>query len=186
MFHRTFQTARRTAELTQILTFILISSLLAGLANSQDFNRDVRPILATHCFACHGPDDSHRESDLRFDQRDNPIESSAIVPGDPSNSGMIERITSSDQDHVMPPPEFGNALNRAQIEVLKKWIASGAKYERHWAFVTPTRPDAPETRSNFVANQIDEFVFRKLQDGQANTLTLSRIATPCFAGSISI
>ncbi len=166
MFHRTFQTARRTAELTQILTFILISSLLAGLANSQDFNRDVRPILATHCFACHGPDDSHRESDLRFDQRDNPIESSAIVPGDPSNSGMIERITSSDQDHVMPPPEFGNALNRAQIEVLKKWIASGAKYERHWAFVTPTRPDAPETRSNFVANQIDEFVFRKLQDAK--------------------
>lgn len=162
------QAARCTAEITRILIFSLISSLLACSANSQDFNRDVRQILATHCFACHGPDASHRESDLRFDERNNPIESSAIVPGDPSSSGMIERITSGDQDHVMPPPEFGNSLNSAQIEILKKWIAGGAKYERHWAFVAPSRTEAPKSRSSFVANQIDEFVFKKLQDANLN------------------
>ena len=164
MFHRTPLTARRIPVITQILIFVIFPSLVLSSAKSQDFNRDVRPILATHCFACHGPDASHRESELRFDKRENPIDSLAIVPGDPASSGMIERITSDDQDHLMPPPEFGNGLNKSQIETLKKWIAAGAKYDRHWAFVPPSSTVAPETHSKFAANKIDEFVLEKLQE----------------------
>ncbi|MDA7926372.1 DUF1549 domain-containing protein, partial [Mariniblastus sp.] len=162
MFHRTPLTARRIPVITQILIFVIFPSLVLSSAKSQDFNRDVRPILATHCFACHGPDAAHRESELRFDKRENPIDSLAIVPGDPASSGMIERITSDDQDHLMPPPEFGNGLNKSQIETLKKWIAAGAKYDRHWAFVPPSSTVAPETHSKFAANKIDEFVLEKL------------------------
>ena len=169
MFHRTSPRARRISETTPILIFCLTSVLFIGSTSSQEFNpfnRDIRPILSAHCFACHGPDASQRESELRFDQRENPIDSEAIVPGDPSSSGMIERITSDDPDHVMPPPEFGNGLNESQVETLKKWIAEGAKYDRHWAFVPPAAVTAPETHSKFVKNKIDEFVLAKLLDTQ--------------------
>ena len=166
MFHRTLPTARRITATTQIFIFSISFSLAICSVNAQDFNRDVRPILATHCFACHGPDASHREADLRFDQRENAIESSAIVPGDPSGSGMIDRVTSNDPEHVMPPPEFGKQLSPAQVEILNKWIATGANYDRHWAFVAPSPTTAPKLDSNFVANPIDKFVLDKLGEAQ--------------------
>ena len=166
MSHRTLPTARRISATTQIFIFSISFSLAVCSANAQDFNRDVRPILAAHCFACHGPDASHREADLRFDERDNAIESSAIVPGDPSNSGLIDRVMSDDREHVMPPPEFGNQLSPAQVEILNNWIATGANFERHWAFVAPLPTNTPKLDSKFVANPIDEFVLDKLRVAQ--------------------
>lgn len=162
MFYRTPILARYVSAIAQIVIFGFFLGLMTPSVNSQDFNRDVRPILSTHCFACHGPDATHREAGLRLDERESPIDSLAIVPGDPSSSELIERITSDDQGHLMPPPEFGNELNNAEIEILKKWIASGAKYERHWAFTPPSATIAPKIQSEFVANKIDEFVLHKL------------------------
>ncbi len=164
MFHFNLRTSRRIPAITQVSVFVLFSMLANCTANSQDFNRDIRPILASHCFACHGPDASHRESDLRFDLRESPIESSAIIPGDPEASEMITRVTSDDPQHVMPPPEVGQQLSQTQIAILKKWIAAGAKYDQHWAFVPPSPPPVPEIKSNLIANKIDAFVLDKLRE----------------------
>ena len=122
MFHLNLRTSRRIPAITQVSVFVLFSMLADCTANSQDFNRDIRPILASHCFACHGPDASHRESDLRFDLRESPIESSAITPGDPEASEMITRVTSDDPQHVMPPPEVGQQLSQTQIAILKSGL----------------------------------------------------------------
>jgi len=162
MFHLNLPLNRRISVIARVVIFVFFASLMTRAVNSQNFNRDVRPILTTHCFPCHGPDATHREAGLRFDNRESPIDSLAIVPGDPSSSGLIERITSDDQDHLMPPPEFGTELNNAQIDTLKRWIAGGAKYERHWAFLPPSAPFTPNIESDFIANQIDEFVLQKL------------------------
>src|SRR5690606_29906087 len=110
-----------------------------------DFNRHIRPILAKNCYACHGPDDSKRQAQLRLDQRDAaiaalPSGTAAIVPGDAPASELYRRITSADADVRMPPAETGLALNEHQIELLRAWIEQGAPYAEHWAFVPPKRP----------------------------------------------
>ncbi len=111
-------------------------------AERPTYNRDVRPILADKCFACHGPDASHREADLRLDQRDAAVES-AIVPGQPDASELIRRITSTDADALMPPPHTKKILSAEEIVTLKTWIADGAEYQPHWAYVPPRKPDVP-------------------------------------------
>ena len=113
-----------------------------------DFVRDIRPILADHCFNCHGQDDKARKSKLRLDVRDaanKPAKSGdiAIVPGDVAKSKLIERISSHDPDEVMPPPKSKKSLSSQQIDLLKRWIASGADYKMHWAFTKPERPVVP-------------------------------------------
>ena len=110
------------------------------------FNRDVRPILSENCFACHGPDKGNRKAELRLDLREAataPAESGdvAIVPGDVQKSVLLERIFESDESIVMPPPKSHKKLTATQKETLKRWIAEGAKYERHWAFL-PLQPVA--------------------------------------------
>ncbi|HKS36979.1 MAG TPA: PSD1 and planctomycete cytochrome C domain-containing protein [Verrucomicrobiae bacterium] len=135
-----------------------------------DFNRDIRPILSDHCFACHGPDDKARKAKLRFDVKEEafkPAKSGdvAIVPGDPTHSTLVARITSKDEDEVMPPPKSGKkALTPEQIAKLKTWIAEGAQWQEHWAFVTPQRPPVPEVKNKrSVHNEIDHFVLARLE-----------------------
>jgi mono/diheme cytochrome c family protein len=104
-----------------------------------DFKTEIRPILSNRCFACHGPDDAHVESGLRlheFSLATAPAESGAkaIVPKNLSESEMIRRITSNDEAERMPPPHFGAKLTEREIELFKKWIASGAVYSKHWSF----------------------------------------------------
>src|ERR1051325_4877108 len=99
-----------------------------------DFNRDIRTILSDNCFACHGPDENKRKAKLRFDVKEEafkPAKSGdyAIVPGDLKKSQMIARITSKDEDEMMPPPKLGKKLSPQQIELLKKWIAEGAPWQ---------------------------------------------------------
>ena len=110
----------------------------ARAADAPDFNRDVRPILADHCFACHGPDEKARKADLRLDLRKDAVES--LSPGKPADSELIRRLLSKDESEVMPPPKFGKPVKPEQVEILKKWIAAGAEYKGHWAFDKPTRP----------------------------------------------
>ena len=125
------------------------------------FSQDVRPILSDHCFACHGPDAETREADLRLDSLESAAENDAIVPGDLDASEVYARVTSDDEDVVMPPPGFNKPLTIEQRDVLRRWIASGAEYESHWAFQAPVRPDVPSSDGT---HPIDAFIQAKLED----------------------
>jgi Protein of unknown function (DUF1553)/Protein of unknown function (DUF1549)/Planctomycete cytochrome C len=108
------------------------------------FNRDIRPILSGHCYACHGPDSGTRQAELRLDTQEGGHEW-AIVPGDAEGSEVIARISSDDPDLRMPPAESKKPpLSAEQIELLRKWIEAGAEYEAHWAYIAPERPPVPE------------------------------------------
>ncbi|MDW8197549.1 MAG: DUF1553 domain-containing protein [Gemmataceae bacterium] len=129
-----------------------------------EYNRDIRPILAENCFACHGPDSAARKADLRLDQRDIAIQLQAIVPGQPDASEMIRRIMADDPHELMPPPKTNKKLTREQKELLKQWIASGAEYQPHWSFIPPVRPPVPEVRNKaWVRNPIDNFILAELE-----------------------
>src|SRR5207248_2268616 len=130
--------------LTLTLTVLAGRVVCAASPQAVDFNRDVRPILAENCFACHGQDASHRKADLRLDVREAAIEYGAIEPGDVEASTLVERIMSEEPSERMPPPKSNRVLSTAQKETLKRWVAEGAKYQSHWAFVTPVRPAPPE------------------------------------------
>ena len=129
-----------------------------------DFNRDIRPILSENCFYCHGQDGAKRQADLRLDDREVATAMRAIVPGDPGASSLLERVDSSDADVVMPPPSSNRTLNPEQRDLLRRWIASGAEYRRHWAFEPPVRPDPPAVnRGGWVRNGIDVFILAGLE-----------------------
>ena len=124
------------------------------------FDRDIRPLLSEHCFACHGP--GKQEAGLRLD--DGPatlalLESGerAIVPGDTASSALIARIVATDPDTVMPPPHFHKELSEAQKDLLTRWIASGAPYEQHWSFRKIVRPEVPAAPGD-PGNPIDRFL----------------------------
>ncbi len=117
------------------------------------YNFEVRPILASKCFSCHGSDPRNRKGDLRLDSFDGAT-ASAIKPGKPDESEVLLRVESTDPDEVMPPPEKHQDLTPAQKEVLRRWISEGAAYETHWAFVPPAEASA---------HSIDEIVDAKLQ-----------------------
>ena len=110
------------------------------------YNFHVRPILSDNCFACHGPDANKRESGLRLDEpeaayaalKDYP-NLHAIVPGQPEQSEAFRRILSNNADEMMPPPSSNLSLTEEEVEIIKNWIAQGAQYEPHWAFVAPVK-----------------------------------------------
>ena len=124
--------------MTRFLTLGLIVACLSSLsprsqADEQadetiDFDRQIKPILAENCFACHGIHEQARQADLRLDVRQSAVEAGAIVPGAPNESTLIERINSDDPNSVMPPPESHKSLTQAQRKLLVDWIAAGAEY----------------------------------------------------------
>ncbi len=128
------------------------------------FNRDIRAILADNCIACHGPDSANREADLRLDTFEGATEW-AIVPGDADGSEILNRITSEDPDLRMPPAVSKKPpLAPEQIELLRKWIDSGAKYEPHWAYIPPQRPEVPSvSNKEWPRNDIDRFLLSRIE-----------------------
>ena len=146
------------------------------------YNRDVRPILATHCFACHGPDAAAREADLRLDHREDALASGAIVPDDPEASELIARILLPDDDPAaMPPASAHRRLTDQEKASLVEWVRAGAEYQSHWSFLAPTRPEMPDvTDPSWVRNPIDRYVLRELDRvglepaPQADRRTLAR------------
>jgi hypothetical protein len=154
-----------------------------------DFNRDIRPILSDNCVSCHGPDKEKRKAGLRLDEEagsraELKSGNRAIVPGKLEESALVARITTTDEDDVMPPRKSNKKLTAAQIEKLKAWIAGGAKYAQHWAFVKPERPSLPDVkRKEWVRNPIDVFVLARLEkegiapSAEADARTLLRRAS---------
>jgi uncharacterized protein DUF1553/uncharacterized protein DUF1549/cytochrome c len=133
-------------------------------AQSLDFNRDIRPILSENCFYCHGQDGNKRQADLRLDQRDAAVKAGAITPGDIAKSSLVARILSDDPEQMMPPPKSNRRLSLEQKKTLERWIADGANYQTHWAFVPPSRPAEPAVqRADWVRNPIDRFVLARLE-----------------------
>ncbi|MBM3840824.1 MAG: DUF1553 domain-containing protein [Verrucomicrobia bacterium] len=135
-----------------------------------DFNRDIRAILSDHCYACHGPDEKARKAGLRLDLKRfafTPAKSGAIavVPGDLNKSELVRRITTDNEDDLMPPAKKGGKpLSPKQIDLLKQWVAEGADWQEHWAYVKPRRIDPPETKSKtWPRNEIDRFVLDRLE-----------------------
>ncbi|MEX2025718.1 MAG: c-type cytochrome domain-containing protein, partial [Pirellulaceae bacterium] len=133
-----------------------------------DFAREIRPILAKKCFACHGPDEEHRQAGLRLDQRDGAIKelesgATAIVPDESGESELVRRIISSDDSERMPPADSGIVLEPPQIELLKRWIEEGASFAPHWAFVKPVRPMLPTVKQpDWPKIGLDHFILARL------------------------
>lgn len=159
----------------RIATVMLALPICASLrADEQipDYLRDIRPILATHCFACHGPDAGSREAGLRLDQAESARQklgsgATAIIPENVGDSELIRRIESVDADTVMPPPSTQKSLTAGEKRLLRKWIDTGAKFVDHWAYRAPTRPVPPPTRDlTWSRNNLDVFVLARLESLQ--------------------
>ncbi len=134
-----------------------------------EFNRDIRPILSEQCFTCHGFDTHQRKGQLRLDIRDEALHGGksgkpAIVSGRPESSELVRRLLTTDPEDLMPPPDSGKSLTAAQRETLRRWVAEGAVYQEHWAFLAPKTPVTPAIRSNsWVRNPIDFFTAARME-----------------------
>jgi len=151
---------QRKALVAVVAVFAAAGQLPAADASSKlvDYSREIQPILTTHCYACHGPDEGKRKAKLRLDQRDAAIKK-AIKPGDASHSLLISRVSSNEADEMMPPDTKKDRLNPAQIDLLRRWIDEGAKFDIHWSYVTPVRPALPPAKNKaWVRNAVDAFV----------------------------
>jgi hypothetical protein len=179
----------RRAYLPASLAMVALCAATASAAAPIGYNRDVRPILAENCFACHGPDSASRKADLRLDRREVAIEMGALVPGKPDESELVKRITSADADTQMPPPASHKALTPQQKQLLTDWIACGAEYQPHWSFIAPVRPVVPEVQDKaWPKSPIDNFILSKLESmglrpaPEADRRTLARRASLDLTG----
>ncbi len=164
----------RLTRLQFVCLTVTLVAIVSGPAYSQgspadskkapvSFTRDIRPLLADRCFHCHGPDAARRKADLRLDI-EKEAKKFAISPGDVSDSDLFRRISSTDPEEHMPPPSSEKKpLTPAEIELFRRWIEQGAKWEAHWAFVAPERPEVPAVSdAGWPRNDIDRFVLADL------------------------
>jgi mono/diheme cytochrome c family protein len=152
----------------------------AGLS----FNRDIRPILAAHCFACHGPDTARREGGLRLDTLEGataelPSGGRAVEPGRPEASLLWQRIAARDPHERMPPPGEP-PLSQEEVQRLRRWLEEGAPWEPHWSLSPLRRPAVPNLAEDWAAGPIDRFLAEKWRHAgiepapQAERVTLIR------------
>ncbi len=156
-----------------------------GQAGKVQYARDIQPILSAHCFTCHGPDEKTRKAGLRLDVQELATRklrsgSRAVVPGDAKASELVARIYATDDSERMPPAKH-KALKDAEKQLLKRWIETGAEYERHWAFVPPKRPSLPAVKdTTWSRTPIDRFILARLESlglkpaPEADRYTLAR------------
>jgi hypothetical protein len=181
----------------KIAALTVLAGIQAALAEipvkGPNFSRDIRPILSENCFACHGPDEKARKAKLRLDTKEGAFAEidgkPVIVAGESGKSELVRRITTADPEDKMPPEKSGKHLSEQQIDLLKHWVDSGAKWELHWAFEKPVRPPLPEVRhKDWPQNPIDYFTLAKMeQEGlapspQADKRTLVRRSTLDLTG----
>lgn len=138
-----------------------------GAERGIEFNRDIRPILSNRCFKCHGP--AVQEAGLRLDASERataelPSSATAIVSGNPDASALVERVAATDAELRMPPVDEGPALTAAEIETLRAWIAQGAVYQPHWAFIPPARSELPAVQNEaWPRGAIDRFLLARME-----------------------
>ncbi len=155
--------------------FIVIEARGATSAQGRiDFNRDIRPLLADHCFACHGADAKGRKAKLRLDDRQSALDKHAFVPGKPDESELIKRLFTHDPEEQMPPPSAKRPLNEVQKNLLRDWVQNGAPYAVHWAFESPKKAPLPRViGTDLPHNAVDYFILKTLE---AKSLSPSRNA----------
>ena len=136
--------------------WVLASAILGTADTPISYTRDIRPILSENCFYCHGQDANQRKADIRLDTLQGQKDSGSITPGKPAESSLIDRIHSGDATRLMPPPKSNRKLTTEQKNLLERWIAEGARFEEHWAFVPPVRPPVPETIG--ISHPVDRFL----------------------------
>lgn len=162
-------------------SLLIASTTLASVAEDKIvFNRDIRPILSQHCFACHGPDAHERKGELRLDSLEGAMQGgeskkASIIPGKPEESELYKRLITDVADEIMPPKEFHKDLNKKQRKILHQWILEGAEYQDHWAYITPKKPALPSAGVKGYANPIDQWIVARLKK---NNLKLSKQAAP--------
>lgn len=145
---------------TATVTVVALSAVCS--AEDVRFNEHIRPIFAEHCLQCHGPDAEKREAELRLDLEQSAKEN-AIVAGRPEKSELLRRLTTADPDERMPPASTGKTLSTAQVQLVRQWIADGARFEGHWSFEPISKPAIPVTREP-AKSDIDRFVIARLED----------------------
>ncbi|HUK18386.1 MAG TPA: DUF1549 domain-containing protein, partial [Bryobacteraceae bacterium] len=151
------------------LILVALPALAAEPAQKPvDFDREIRPILSDNCFACHGPDEKQRMAKLRLDTKDGVFSDRGgyqiLVPGKSSDSKLYQRISATDKAKRMPPPYADRTLNEKQIELIRRWIDEGAKWEMHWSYVPPQRPELPQVQyTRWPRNLIDNFILARLE-----------------------
>ena len=179
--------------MVRVLTPTVVLIVLATQSIAQDtpidFSRDIRPILSDKCYACHGPDEKQRSGGFRLDVKASAFgkaesEETVIVPGKPADSELVRRITSTDDDLRMPPADSTKSLTIEEIELLSRWIAQGASWQEHWAFLPPIQAELPPVSGpGWCRTEIDHFVLARLDaeklspNDRASRETLIRRAT---------
>jgi hypothetical protein len=134
-----------------------------------DYSREIRAILSKNCFPCHGTDEAHRERGLRLDRREDAIKElksgvQAIVPGETDESELFLRLVEEDESLRMPPRRIGPRLKAKEIDLIRRWIAQGASYDEHWAFVPPKDRPLPEVKDRaWPKNGLDYWVLARLE-----------------------
>ena len=153
-----------------VAILVALGSGTTAAASSVQFQRDIRPLLADKCLTCHGTDEAKRSTSLRFDTEDGAFAQLAgggyaIVPGDPSQSQMYVRLTSADTTIRMPPAYMGHdRLSEEEIDLIRRWIEEGAKWQNHWAFIPVERPPTPDVVDTpWPAGALDHFILARLE-----------------------
>src|ERR1041384_8249093 len=169
-----------------MVAIILAAPGLAAHGAKVDFNHDIRPVMLDTCFRCHGPDANARKAGLRLDLRAEALKAAKsgnvpIVPGQPEKSEVVRRLFASKEDDRMPPKKFEHPLSAQQREIFRRWIAEGAEYRDHWAFIRPVPSELPKVNNAaWSRTPIDRFILAQLeQQGlkpsrEANKPTLIR------------
>ena len=139
---------------------------LAVNAEPVDYARQIKPLFQERCYACHGS--LKQEAGLRLDSgaliRRGSASGPIVLAATPDASALLERISSDDTEHRMPP--IGKPLTAEQIQIIRAWVAAGSPSpadeqpeqdpRQHWAFQRPVRPALPEiARSQWARNPID-------------------------------
>ncbi|MGV3485580.1 MAG: DUF1549 domain-containing protein, partial [Planctomycetaceae bacterium] len=169
------------------ICFLMLCRPVVGVCAEElvDFNREIRPLLSSRCVACHGPDEEERQAGLRLDTPEGALADlggyAALVPGQPEASELYLRITSDDEDLVMPPPGKGEQLSAQESARIEQWIRQGARYQTHWSYQVPTKSPLPAvTNTAWPINAIDRFLLARLESlglqpsREANRRTLAR------------
>ncbi|MGI9443781.1 MAG: DUF1553 domain-containing protein [Rubripirellula sp.] len=177
---------------TRLFPFLIVLLTITGfnsvVAKDVDFNTQIRPLISNNCLTCHGPDEDERAAGLRLDTEDGSRLDlggyAAIAPGDPDASELLHRLTTDDEELKMPPEGKGRRLEPQEVELVRRWIAEGGSYDRHWAYEKPVRAPIPAVQlKQWPRNSVDYFVLAELESRglrpspEADRWTLARRAS---------